>query len=564
MTSTAAQGGVRLQVGVTAHSDLGGVDPELLSSHIREFFTNLQSKFPQLPLVLLTSLAQGGDSRVASIALEMGIPLEVPLPMPIDQYKLEFDDAQSLADFQRLCSEAVVYELPELCVADENELRSLQSAQLGTYISSHCQVLLALWDGDSCDTPGSPASVVHYHLRGEMENFSSVMDDLNLLADKESDLIYHIPCPRSGSLCKIRDPGWLNQSGRYPAAVFPREYYSAFRYMELYRQDVDLYAEKIAQEGDTLLDDECMRQDTALELIDMQYRSADWLANRYAKLVNMELAVTHVLAGFMGLCFILYSEYESLSYLLPGFLFIFFSAWFFNFLANKRQWHRQYLDNRALAEGLRVQFYWTLAGIEDYHGAAVAYDNLMQKQDLELVWIRHVIRNVNTAAWLPQNRLPNGPDLAIKHWIGDRESGRGQLSYYQRAGLRRERNLERTTLLGKVTLWCGIVVALLLFIAGQKLSDNAVAISLVLMGLFPLFAGIRSAYAFKKADKELTKQYQFMLKTFSRAQRNIGGTEDLRLKKRILKALGEACLEEHSEWLLTHRERPPEPSGLQS
>ena len=49
-----------------------------------------------------------------------------------------------------------------------------------------------------------------------------------------------------------------------------------------------------------------------------------------------------------------------------------------------------------------------------------------------------------------------------------------------------------------------------LFFAGQKLSDNAVAISLVLT------------------------------------------------------APGEACLEEHSEWLLTHRERPPEPSGLQS
>ena len=37
-------------------------------------------------------------------------------------------------------------------------------------------------------------------------------------------------------------------------------------------------------------------------------------------------------------------------------------------VARRMDWHRKYLDYRALAEGLRVLFYWRVAGVTDASG----------------------------------------------------------------------------------------------------------------------------------------------------------------------------------------------------
>ncbi|MEJ0008422.1 MAG: hypothetical protein WDM77_19190 [Steroidobacteraceae bacterium] len=84
-------------------------------------------------------------------------------------------------------------------------------------------------------------------------------------------------------------------------------------------------------------------------------------------------------------------------------------------------WHRRldaqgrYLDYRALAEGLRVQFYWRLAGLTD--NASSSY---LRKQLDELRWIREALRA--TGAVPPP--LSARADLALKCWI------HGQADYY--------------------------------------------------------------------------------------------------------------------------------------
>src|SRR5690606_2090585 len=98
----------------------------------------------------------------------------------------------------------------------------------------------------------------------------------------------------------------------------------------------------------------------------------------------------HVLAVLAGLAFIAYSD-------LPGDFFdigpmiyvfiVFFAAGFaLDRLAGKRAWHRKYIDYRALAEGLRVQRFWLMAGVASDQSVAFAHDNFMQKQDVELGW----------------------------------------------------------------------------------------------------------------------------------------------------------------------------------
>jgi hypothetical protein len=68
-----------------------------------------------------------------------------------------------------------------------------------------------------------------------------------------------------------------------------------------------------------------------------------------------------------------------------GLALAFFSAWIFHrYLSSDAE--RRRFDYRALAEGLRVQIYWSLAGVS--HCVASHY---MQRQRSEMDWIRYVI-----------------------------------------------------------------------------------------------------------------------------------------------------------------------------
>jgi hypothetical protein len=73
---------------------------------------------------------------------------------------------------------------------------------------------------------------------------------------------------------------------------------------------------------------------------------------------------------------------------------------------------------------------------------------------------------------------------------------------------------------------------------------------------------VHEAYSYKKADKELIKQYRYMLRIFSAARRRLNKSRTLGERQQVLRTLGEAALAEHAEWTLMHRERPLEHSRL--
>lgn len=555
-----------LKVGVTAHRDLNHADTANVQQQVRAFLQRLRSQFPELPIVLVNPLAEGGDMLVATVALDMGIKLEVPLPMPVELYEQDFGP-EALADFRSTLARCETYELPLAPgntlenIREHGDARNRQYAQLGMYIASHTHMLLALWDGRESGEPGGTASVVHYQLQDVMPGMPSLEQARNLLAEKENDLVYHIHCPRDDSE-QQRVGRWLSSTSEYPGLDMPRRYRGAFDHMEVFKRDANRHASLIKASGDTLLADEAMCGDAGLTAIDSVYRVADRLAIHYSRLVVRELVLTHSLAALMGFSFITYSEYQELALLLPAFLVFFFTAWCVNQIGNRLSWHRKYLDYRALAEGLRVQFYWCLADVEGFHGTAFTYDNLMQKQDVELVWIRHMMRSVSTAGRAHGRKLDNGLSLAIEHWVGGAWADAGQLAYYHDAGQARASKLKRDALFGQITLWAGIGTAFYLLFMAAELGDTSTNVLFIMMGLLPLLAGIRETYAYKKADKELTKQYLFMFRTFSLASEKLEQSKDPETRSAILKALGETCLEEHAEWILLHRERPLETSGL--
>ena len=156
-----------LCVGVTAHRDLVAGEISGIEKKVHAFFQDLRKDFPDLTLQLLTPLAEGGDQLAARVALSLGIPLIVVLPMEQDDYQQDFTSEKTLSEFRSLLSAATqVITLPQVTAnefsapGDRKAERDRQYAQVGVFISNHCQVLLALWDGKSGRELGGTGQVL--------------------------------------------------------------------------------------------------------------------------------------------------------------------------------------------------------------------------------------------------------------------------------------------------------------------------------------------------------------------------------------------------------------------
>ena len=288
------------------------------------------------------------------------------------------------------------------------------------------------------------------------------------------------------------------------------------------------------------------------------FHAADRLAIHFQKRVLLAMRSLYTIAALMGIAFTVYDNLPAQDDMLYVFLLLFALGGLVVVIAKRRSWHRKYLDYRALAEGLRVQSYWHRAGLSITGDAEFARDNFLQKQDVELGWIRNVMRGAALEIAL-HAVPPTAADLpnVIREWVGEAGEG-GQLDYYSRKATQRAHTHRLTEELGAASLCVGIGISIVLAFWARQLSVDAKNWLVVVMAVFSIVAAVREAYAYKKADKELIKQYRFMQRLFGEARAALDRATDAAEKREILRLLGEAALAEHVEWALMHRQRPLE------
>lgn len=564
-------GGFRLPlvIGITGHRDLKADEIPGIRERVRELFLDLQERYPTRKLRLLSPLAEGADRLAANVAVELGMELSVVMPMPIGVYHTEFSSAESVSEFDGLYAGAHdVFELPIArngsieSISKPGRARDLQYAQCGVFLSAHCHILLALWDGKMSGQLGGTAQVVRFHHHDIMPGYTTrTVATQQMLIDDESDLIYHIVCSREGpegapaAGFEPLECWWFTNDRDEPRRRdLPEQHHLVFARSAEFSQDAIDYKDRISAERYPLMEDsDSGRLPRGLSTVNHVFCISDWLAIHYQKLTLRILRITHVLAFMMGFMFILFSDLRSQEIYMIAFLVFFALSAGVNHLAKRKGWHRKYLDYRTLAEGLRVQFYLAAAGITNDNESKFTHDNFLQTQDPELGWIRNVMRVAGTRSDADKTSSAEGLAFAIREWVGDDDSG--QLGYYRRKAaqwIKRNRNTER---LSFVSLATSVVVILLILFGSSFLGGDFVDPLFVLMGSILLAYGVRQGYAQSIAEKELIKQYEFMLRVFYNAKRRLENADDDTERRQILRALGGSCLDEHAEWILMHRDR---------
>ncbi|MGA2428542.1 MAG: hypothetical protein ABSH13_08565 [Candidatus Acidiferrum sp.] len=592
MTKTNTPGFDRAQVlaplviGVSGHRDLREEDRQGLQDNVEEILLKFRKDYSATPLILVSALAEGADRLAAKVALapHVGVRLIVPLPMPLDLYELDFHslsvletpvgivavDRSSREEFRALLEKADDrFELQlaqgntREAIAEPGPQRDRQYELVGRYIAQQSQILIALWDGVDSNRVGGTASVVRFQKEGVPDQ------DPCALEAPEGFPVYHVLTPRvknpfpQGKVLHLHPiypkvfQGNDTRAENYYANMFAR-----LNEFNKYVLDAgrDL-AEEVAKSRSYLFKD--MRQeDLPVEMRSAlnRYAVADALAIRFQRHLFAAQKLIHGLTFAVFFCFLLFVHHKPhlLRFLLSSAI-LFVMVGFLHKLFKKWAGDTKHEDYRAMAEGLRVRFFWKLVGIKD----SVA-DHYLGKQRSELDWIRNGFRGWNVLEGRPNQADPGSLDpedqknrlgFVRKYWIND------QQQYFQRAS---EGNLEtHESLEYYENLSIGGVIIMGFVLLGLTLINNETYFDPATIALEAFLAGaaILHHYDNQMAYNERAKQYQRMASLFAHASDLLGKfleRDDYENAVRCVKKIGNEALTENGDWVLLRRGRPLE------
>ena len=185
---------IPIVVGVTGHRDLRERDIPTLRVLVHAELQKLKDAYPHSQLIMLNSLAAGADLLCAEVALEAGIALISPLPMPVDEYRRDFEDADLVRLDAALKKARDVFIAPATEPYPEPVSREFLYRQAGRYVALHCHVLLALWDGSPAKPDGcGTAEAVGFMLDKSFES------GYNCFRTKNDGAVIHILTPRNSA-----------------------------------------------------------------------------------------------------------------------------------------------------------------------------------------------------------------------------------------------------------------------------------------------------------------------------------------------------------------------------
>jgi hypothetical protein len=602
-TSHRERGPLPIVVGVTGHRDLRRTDIIRLEELVRGVFVELRQRYPHSPLLMLSPLAEGSDRLVARVARKFGAHLFAPLPLPRDLYESDFDRPESRVEFDELMAAAESsFELPlfngntTAGISTPGGQRNRQYAQLGVFIARHSQVFLALWDGqrdDDGNKVGGTAEVVRYRLEGASLQDDPTASPLNVAS---SGPVIHIVTPREGRPVpenaltrRVLMPSrqTVGQSDDLPASMdhFNRDVLEHWDGM-LRRQTAS--KAQLLQVPESEVPQREQAFPPAARLTLDHYAAADSLALQFATRTH---AATRQLFGWVFAAALFFNVFHSMPHPhlseeptlmerltgMPWLLLAFLAASLIATFrvqrrAEEEDYQNKHQDYRALAEALRIQFFWRVAGLPD-----AVVDHYLRKQRGALEWIRNALRSwdVETSAYYANESDPESMtgrlNFVAQNWVTE------QRNYYASRARREHHALEKDERQIRTLVRLSVGIALLLALGLtlpvvvpwhpleeiKHLFEDPWIHGVVMVAIVTLAvaAGLRHGYNQQMARSEHAKQYSRMSELFGRAEQHLATllqAGDSQRAKELLQELGAEALEENGDWVLLHRERPLE------
>lgn len=424
-----------LNIGVTGHRDIPSSDIPSLEIKIERLLLTAKSEYPNCEINILSPLANGADRIAARVGLNLGYPLIVPLPMEESEYKNDFDEASKL-EFDSLLAQAKdVFIAPVVEPLQASHQRGFYYRQAGRYIATHSHMLIALWDRNETLYPGGGGTYETILFAYENDTPVHIINtsrtgSTKAIVNKSADNM----AQQTTDKCTSYSDNLAMLNTFYDDIVKNRAILEVAAAANK-PQFIDAQTESGLSPGAKRLLDTCLY--------------ADALCMKYQKLKLLSLRVLSIAGLLFVLTFLLYDE---LGARLMLFLYaaIIISAFIMYYISLKHRYHEKYIAYRAIAEALRVQFYWCMANINES-----AYDayTFMQKDSLGFVKSLLVSLSGDIKAFAPIN-----PNKAKELWVG------GQQAYHKKSAVKKAKTIKANAKTSGMLLMLSIALLALIII----------------------------------------------------------------------------------------------------
>ncbi len=217
-------------IGFTGHRALG--DEAKCRKSIVDFLEQRRAAGSGL-VYGISSVAGGGDLLFAESCIKLSLPLCVLLPLPVEEFRKDFDQSS----WSR--AEQVLRKAASVGVTGGHQSREECYYECGIATVQQSRLLLALWDGEPSQGLGGTADVVAFarglgrpvvwlhSTTGEVRLFNE-KTERELMDDPEFEFLNHLPDPKL--------PGDLNRPEALARAWFRKVDERATRFAPQFRR----------------------------------------------------------------------------------------------------------------------------------------------------------------------------------------------------------------------------------------------------------------------------------------------------------------------------------------
>ncbi|MDP5081225.1 MAG: hypothetical protein NWP87_01125 [Winogradskyella sp.] len=554
---------IPITVGIVGHRDA-----DITEKHVEvleSIFNEISGKYPNSPVSLFSQLALGADTEVTKIFLKLkeekkrNYNLVVPLPFDIEYYKkTQFSNKEQLEVFNTIIKKSErLYVLNKLSEeakieVDKNSKVNLDEINTfyrkgGEFIADSAVVFIVLWEEIDNKLEGGSSNIVTYKETGTYQKYIS-----EHIFDTTGSLIT-IPCNRMGNkkeriLKYDYFKNLLKDISIKKSLKKIEELNTCFvKNLENHENihDSDIYPNvALSHENETLK--------TFFLVVDEQ-------ANRRQKNYN------NILKGLFSLGFIIFGAFESYKHLgykselfFTTIALIVFSFSVFK-ISYKSNNHQKYIENRVLAEALRIQFFWNISSIDKS-----VSEYIIRIHKKEYNWLKQILQSIHGLTKVSELSKQEPLTDIVRYWIIS------QKNYFFNKVEQIERKEKKHKIVSRITFGLGLIVLVLIFFLKEdtdkeKLIKHSVTvIDSVIFGCFALI----KAYHEKKGYAQVINQYTLMHDIYTATHDKIeeisnSNTSDVSKEiKRILHLAGKEAIIENGNWYMVYKDKEPEVEGI--
>ena len=499
-------GKIPVIVGVTGHRNIVEEDKPKIKECVIDSLKEIQELCKSddgndTPVIMLNAFAQGADMLCAEAAFELGIGVCALLPCEEEKYKQSFNlytkpfndagitsgkeyeealskdeaDKKKLDDYLskvRQQKGRVIY--PPDIEKNKQWLKrninidddSYGYRQLGIYMAEHSHILIALWDGKPPATKFGCGTVEV--IKFALEHKFLDKDHLFKPGTINDSAVVWIKSRRQGDgaeadirkkwiisnleNCEEQKPDEEPKPDHIDSDEPPKFLEEIIAKTVNYnRNRVEVSAESSelwANYGSL---------DEYRKTLSYHYTKANLLSYRKnQKLYNIFLLLIAIIGTAVACTFLIYDDASLPFMIFPCSLSV-GAILCLCHIGRKKAYHKSYIDYRALAEALRIQFYTSMCMKEEE--LINVCDLYSWTQRVDSVWIEKAVRAIAVTSEIVKIKID--PSEVIEAWIGKGKTG--QLAYHVRKKDTNRKQAKKYEMAAKVFRIAAVVIYFAIF-----------------------------------------------------------------------------------------------------